>query len=48
MRFSDKCVVILGGNAGIGLAAAKMFAAEGAKLALTGRNRETLATAAEA
>lgn len=47
MRFTDKCVVILGGNAGIGLAAAKMFAAEGAKLALTGRNRETLAAAAE-
>jgi NAD(P)-dependent dehydrogenase (short-subunit alcohol dehydrogenase family) len=48
MRFTDKCVVILGGNAGIGLAAAKMFAGEGAKLALTGRNRETLAAAAEA
>lgn len=48
MRFIDKCVVILGGNAGIGLAAARMFAAEGAKLALTGRNRETLAVAAAA
>jgi 3-oxoacyl-[acyl-carrier protein] reductase len=47
MRFTDKCVVILGGNAGIGLAAAKMFAAEGAKLAITGRNRETLGLAAE-
>lgn len=42
MRFTDKCVVILGGNAGIGLAAARMFAAEGAKLAITGRNPETL------
>ena len=47
MRFEGQCVVILGGNAGIGLAAAKMFAAEGAKLAITGRNRETLAAAAE-
>lgn len=47
MRFVNKCVVILGGNAGIGLAAARMFRAEGAKLALTGRNSETLAAAAE-
>lgn len=47
MRFDGKCVVILGGNAGIGLAAARMFRAEGAKLALTGRNAETLAAAAE-
>ena len=42
MRFHDKCVAILGGNAGIGLAAARMFAAEGAKLAITGRNAESL------
>ncbi|WP_374283761.1 SDR family oxidoreductase [Novosphingobium sp.] len=47
MRFDGKCVAILGGNAGIGLAAARMFRAEGAKLALTGRNRETLAAAAQ-
>ncbi|WP_333838820.1 SDR family oxidoreductase [Novosphingobium sp.] len=47
MRFTDKCVVILGGNAGIGLAAARQFAAEGARLALTGRNAETLHAAAE-
>ncbi|WP_088311118.1 SDR family oxidoreductase [Novosphingobium sp. B 225] len=46
MRFAGKCVVVLGGNAGIGLAAARLFRAEGAKLALTGRNRETLAAAA--
>jgi NAD(P)-dependent dehydrogenase (short-subunit alcohol dehydrogenase family) len=46
MRFQDKCVVILGGNAGIGLAAAKMFRAEGAKLAITGRNAESLKAAA--
>jgi NAD(P)-dependent dehydrogenase (short-subunit alcohol dehydrogenase family) len=48
MRFEGKCVVILGGNAGIGLAAARMFRAEGAKLAITGRNTASLtATAAE-
>lgn len=47
MRFTDKCVVVLGGNAGIGLAAARMFRAEGAKLALTGRNAESLRDAAE-
>lgn len=46
MRFDGKCVVVLGGNAGIGLAAARLFRAEGAKLALTGRNRDTLAVAA--
>jgi NAD(P)-dependent dehydrogenase (short-subunit alcohol dehydrogenase family) len=38
---------VLGGNAGIGLAAARLFRAEGAKLAITGRNSETLSAAAE-
>jgi NAD(P)-dependent dehydrogenase (short-subunit alcohol dehydrogenase family) len=47
MRFDGKCVVILGGNAGIGLAAARMFRAEGAKLALTGRDTASLKAAAE-
>jgi NAD(P)-dependent dehydrogenase (short-subunit alcohol dehydrogenase family) len=47
MRFDGKCVVILGGNAGIGLAAARMFRAEGAKLALTGRDTVSLKAAAE-
>jgi NAD(P)-dependent dehydrogenase (short-subunit alcohol dehydrogenase family) len=48
MRFDNKCVVVLGGNAGIGLAAARIFQAEGAKLAITGRNLKSLkATAAE-
>lgn len=45
-RFTGKNVVILGGNAGIGLAAARGFYGEGARLALTGRNAETLAAAA--
>jgi NAD(P)-dependent dehydrogenase (short-subunit alcohol dehydrogenase family) len=47
MRFEGKCVVVLGGNAGIGLAAARMFRAEGAKLAITGRDAATLAAAAQ-
>jgi NAD(P)-dependent dehydrogenase (short-subunit alcohol dehydrogenase family) len=48
MRFSDKTVVILGGNSGIGRAAARLFKAEGARLAITGRDRKTLdETAAE-
>jgi NAD(P)-dependent dehydrogenase (short-subunit alcohol dehydrogenase family) len=47
MRFDNKCVLILGGNAGIGLAAARMFRAEGAKLAITGRDAESLRAVAE-
>jgi NAD(P)-dependent dehydrogenase (short-subunit alcohol dehydrogenase family) len=47
MRFEGKCVVILGGNAGIGLAAARMFRDEGAKLAITGRDGASLKAAAE-
>ena len=47
MRFDGKCVVILGGNSGIGLAAARMFRAEGAKLAITGRDATSLNAAAE-
>jgi NAD(P)-dependent dehydrogenase (short-subunit alcohol dehydrogenase family) len=46
MRFKDKVVLIIGGNSGIGLAAAEQFAAEGAKLVITGRDAKTLATAA--
>lgn len=46
MRFSGKTVVVLGGNSGIGLAAAKAFQAEGARVAVTGRNAATLAAVA--
>jgi NAD(P)-dependent dehydrogenase (short-subunit alcohol dehydrogenase family) len=42
MRFKDKVVVVLGGNSGIGLASARAFAAEGARVRITGRHRETL------
>ena len=42
MRFTDKVVLIVGGNSGIGLAAAKGFAREGARVIITGRDRVTL------
>ena len=41
-RFDGKALLILGGNAGIGAAAAQLFADEGARLVITGRNAETL------
>jgi len=46
MRFADKQVVIIGGNSGIGRAAAEAFAAEGARLTITGRDEATLAETA--
>jgi NAD(P)-dependent dehydrogenase (short-subunit alcohol dehydrogenase family) len=46
MRFSDKVVLVVGGNSGIGLASAKGFAAEGAQVVITGRNQQTLDAAA--
>jgi NAD(P)-dependent dehydrogenase (short-subunit alcohol dehydrogenase family) len=46
MRFAGKRAVVIGGNAGIGLAATRMFVAEGAQVAITGRNPETLAQVA--
>lgn len=46
MRFEGKSVVVIGGNSGIGRAAAMGFAAEGAQVAITGRDRKTLEEAA--
>lgn len=45
MRFRNKVVVVLGGNSGIGLASAKAFAREGARVVITGRNAATLEAA---
>jgi len=41
-RFNNKVVVVTGGSSGIGLAAAKAFAAEGASVFITGRRQEAL------
>jgi NAD(P)-dependent dehydrogenase (short-subunit alcohol dehydrogenase family) len=44
-RFKNKVAVITGGNSGIGLATARAFAREGAKVAITGRSDATLKAA---
>jgi len=44
-KLKDKVAVITGGNSGIGLASAKLFQAEGAKVIITGRRTEAVETA---
>lgn len=47
-RFAGKVVAITGGNSGIGLATAKLFHEEGARVAIAGRDQKTLDEAAKA
>ena len=46
-RLVNKTALITGGNSGIGLATAKLFVAEGARVIITGRNEATLKAAAK-
>ena len=47
MRLKDKIIVVTGGTSGIGLAAAKLLAGEGANVAITGRDEAKLHRAVE-
>jgi len=42
MKLTGKKALITGGNSGIGLATARLFIAEGAQVAITGRDQKTL------
>src|SRR5271170_3712515 len=41
-RFTDKTVLITGGNSGLGLATAQRLVAEGGRVIITGRNKVSL------
>src|SRR6516164_6152846 len=42
MKLAGKKALITGGNSGIGFATARVFIAEGAQVAITGRDQKTL------
>ncbi len=42
MKLTGKKALITGGNSGIGLATARLFVSEGAEVAITGRDQQTL------
>ena len=44
-RFNNHTVLVTGGSSGIGLAAAKAYAHEGARVVITGRDEQALARA---
>jgi NAD(P)-dependent dehydrogenase (short-subunit alcohol dehydrogenase family) len=46
MRFTDKTALVTGGSSGIGFVAARLLIAEGARVAITGRDRAKLDAAA--
>lgn len=46
-KLSGKIAVVTGGNSGMGLATARLFAKEGAKVIITGRRQKELDEAVE-